>query len=147
MKKLLVILVCFLFVSCSGQDHIELKRNSGGLFEIECTLNGKVTVPFYADTGASETVISRDVFMTLVKTGTVVREDMLPSRTYTLADGSQVTSFRFILHEIKIGNRVFRNIPISIAENINAPLLLGQSTLERFGMVMIDYENNLLIYE
>lgn len=147
MKKIIVYLIFLCCISCNSQEHTDLKRNEGGLFEIECTLNNKVFIPFYLDMGASETVIPYHVFLTLVKSGTVVREDMLPSRNYILADGSSITSYRFLLCELKIGTKTFYDIPVSIAENNSAPCLIGQSTLERFGVIMIDYENNLLIYE
>lgn len=149
MKKYLIILVAFLLTSCEGtsQEMINLRREKGGLFEVECTMNDRVTVPFYIDSGCSESTVPIHIYVTLFKAGTINEGDVLPNRTFTLADGSTVEKHRFLLRKIKIGDKIFYNIPISITENVNAPLLLGQDVLSRFGMILLDYENNLLIYE
>jgi aspartyl protease family protein len=43
---------------------------------------------------------------------------------------------------VTIGSRTIYNVQASIVDNDRAPLLLGQSALERFGTVTIDYNNN-----
>lgn len=147
-RKYLIILAALLLISCESrsQESIELCRNSGGLFEIECTMNDRITIPFYIDSGCSESTIPVHIFITLYKAGTITEADRLPSRIFTLADGSTTEKHRFVLRKIKVGDKVFYNIPISITENVNAPLLLGQDVLSRFGMILLDYENNLLIH-
>lgn len=148
MKKYLIILIALVLISCDGksQESIEMRRNNGGLFEIECTMNNRVTVPFFLDSGCSESTIPVHIFVTLYKAGTVTQDDLLPNRTFTLADGSTVEKHRFMLKKIKIGEKTFYNIPVSISDNVNSPLLLGQDVLSRFGVILLDYENNLLIY-
>ena len=49
------------------------------------------------------------------------------------------------LHEVKIGDAVLRNVDASVVKNQQAPLLLGQSVMERFGTITIDNQNNKLI--
>jgi len=49
------------------------------------------------------------------------------------------------LREIKIGDSVLHNVEASVTHNQQAPLLLGQSVLERFGTVTIDNINSKLI--
>ena len=49
------------------------------------------------------------------------------------------------LREIKIGDSVLRNVEASVTHNQQAPLLLGQSVLERFGTITIDNINSRLI--
>lgn len=147
MKKLLLILIILAQLSCNSQETVQLEKNSGGLFVTEITLNGKVSVKALVDTGCSELSIPAHVFYTLVNSGTVCKEDQLPSRTYILADGSEVVNSRFLLREIKIGTRTFNNISVSITQNPNASILIGQNVLSKFGVIMFDYENNLMIFE
>ena len=49
------------------------------------------------------------------------------------------------LREIKVGDAILKNVEASVAHNQKAPLLLGQSVLERFGTITIDNKNSKLI--
>ena len=49
------------------------------------------------------------------------------------------------LPEVKVGDVVLKNIEASVSHSQQAPLLLGQSVLERFGTVTIDNINSKLI--
>ena len=49
------------------------------------------------------------------------------------------------LREIKIGDAVLHNVDASVVKSQKAPLLLGQSAMERFGTITIDNQNNKLI--
>jgi aspartyl protease family protein len=45
------------------------------------------------------------------------------------------------LKEVKLGDAVLKNVQASVVHNQKAPLLLGQSVLERFGKITIDNVN------
>lgn len=49
------------------------------------------------------------------------------------------------LKEIKIGDAVLRNVEASVVHSQQAPLLLGQTVLERFGTITIDNINSKLV--
>ena len=49
------------------------------------------------------------------------------------------------LKEVKIGEATLKNIEASVVHNQKAPLLLGQSALEKFGTITIDNVNTKLI--
>ena len=59
---------------------------------------------------------------------------------HKLADGAVVR-----IKEVKVGDCILKNIEASVIKNQKAPLLLGQSVLERFGSITIDNQNNKLI--
>jgi hypothetical protein len=101
-----------------AQEKIPLAKVSG-VYTLPVTVNGVLALHFILDTGASEVVIPADVALTLVRTGTIQDSDFLPGADYTLADGSVVSSPRFIL--------------------------IGQNVLERFGAWGIDNKNKVLI--
>jgi len=121
-------------------------RKSGGVYEVPVTINNSLHIHFILDSGAAEVFISPDVATTLLRTGTLGPEDVLPSRTYRLADGSLTESRRFMIKELKIGDRIIKNVECSVAENQSAPMLLGQSALEKLGDYSIDYTNQVLIF-
>ena len=90
---------------------------------------------------------SKDVALTLLRTGTIKDGDWLPGKTYSFADGSSAHSKRFLLETVKVGGKTFTSVPCAISDNLSAPMLLGQSVLERLGRYSIDYEHGILVFE
>jgi uncharacterized protein (TIGR02145 family) len=124
---------------------IYLKR-AGGVYEVPVELNGVLKIDFVFDSGASEVSISPDVAMTLMRAKTIKESDWLPGQYYTFADGSSAKSVRFKLSSVKIGNKIIYDVNCSISNSIEAPMLLGQSALKKFGKYTFDYENEKLIF-
>lgn len=145
LKKSFILFLFFfgIFSSpCLGEE-IPLIRE-GGVFLIPVEINGVLTLPFILDTGAAEVSIPADVVMTLVRTGTLSTEDFLEGKNYVLADGAKVRSPRFMIHQMKLGNRVIRNIPASVSD-VEGQLLVGQNLLEKFGTYTLDHRRQVLI--
>jgi aspartyl protease family protein len=42
---------------------------------------------------------------------------------------------------------ILDNVKATVVDNVNAPLLLGQTVLERFGKIEIDNGNNEIIFK
>lgn len=122
-------------------------KKTGGVYEIPITINGALKINFIFDAGAADVSISSDVALTLIRTGTVKNEDFIGTETYKFADGSTAKSRVFIIKEIELGNKKVFNVKASISNSLTAPLLLGQSVLNRFGRVTIDYKNQVIIFE
>jgi aspartyl protease family protein len=118
------------------------KRN--GVYYVPVTMNG-LTLDFIFDTGAADILISFAEFATLLRQGKISESDMLGTEIYMDASGNVSESQQFIIRELRLGDRVIYNVKASISESLDAPLLLGQSALERFGTVEIDYEKNQVI--
>ena len=121
---------------------IHMVSNDSGTFEIPATINDVLKIYFIMDTGASDTQISADVALTLIRTKSIKNEDWLEGKYYQFADGSYAKSSRFIIHTLKIGNIELTNVEASISSSLNAPLLLGQNTLKKLGVIQLDYVNN-----
>ncbi len=47
-----------------------------------------------------------------------------------------------MLRSVQIGDITLENVEATVVDNINAPLLLGQTALAKFGKVTIDYNSN-----
>jgi aspartyl protease family protein len=128
-------------------NSVKLVRVNAGVYEIPVELNGVLKINFIFDSGASDVSISPDVALTLIRTGTIKDDDFIGTQTYSFADGSTATSRVFILKQIKIGNTYYKNIRASISNSIDAPMLLGQSVLQRIGKFTIDNNTNTLIIQ
>ena len=129
------------------QNIVKMTKSQSGVFEVPVELNKVLKISFIFDSGASDVSVSPDVALTLIRTGTVEQTDFIGSQVYSFADGSTATSEVFILKEIKIGSHIIKNVRASISNSINAPMLLGQSVLQRLGKFSIDNNNHTLIIE
>ena len=77
--------------------------------------------PDKLDSGASDVSLPADVFLTLLRTGTVTEDDYVGSGQYRLADGSTVQSDKFFIHELRVGNHSLQHIVASIAKEMIIP--------------------------
>jgi aspartyl protease family protein len=128
----------------SGTITIPMTRN-GSTFTIPVILNDALKIDMLFDSGAADCSLSSDVFRTLVRTGTIKEHDVLGEQTYILADGSEVVETQVNLSSIEIGGQVLTNVRASVSKSLDAPLLLGQSVMLKFGTITMDYNNNQVI--
>ena len=115
-----------------------------GVYEVACIIN-TLPLKFILDTGASSVSISSVEAAFMLKNGYLKDGDILGQEYFRTATGEIHEGTVIRLREIRIGNAVLRNINASVVHNQQAPLLLGQSVLERFGIITIDNINSKLI--
>jgi hypothetical protein len=125
------------------QQTIKMER-SGGVFYVPVRFNDIITLNAMVDSGASDVSVPADIVLTLMRTGTIKREDFLGTQTYVLADGSKVPSQQFRIRSLKVGNKTIEYVVASIA-SVNATILLGQSFLSKFKSWSVDNEQHTLI--
>ena len=58
------------------------------IFLVSVVINGELTLKFTIDSGASDVSIPADVVLTLLRTGTLTKDDFVGTQSYRLADGS-----------------------------------------------------------
>lgn len=121
-------------------------ENSNGVKYVWIEING-LKLKFIFDTGASSICISSAEATVLYRQGTLLKEDILDIQYFQDATGKVSAGTRINLRTVKIGNRVLQNIEATVIDNNEAPLLLGQSALEKFGKISIDNKNNVIIFE
>lgn len=118
----------------------------GGVYTVPCKING-VEMEFIFDTGASDITMSLTEAVFLLKQGKLTKIDFVGAEQYMIADGSIHEGMVVNLKTVEIGNRKLINVRASIVDNTDAPLLLGQSALSRFGKISIDYSSNKIFFE
>lgn len=123
-----------------GKNVIKMKM-SGGVYLIPAVVNGS-NMDFIFDTGASDITISQVEALFLYRQGTLTEDDFIGVQQYQIADGSISEGSIINLKTVQIGNKVLHNVKASIIHNTSAPLLLGQSALNQFGLIIIDYKKN-----
>ena len=122
---------------------VAIKRNPGGTFEIPCDING-LALQMIFDTGASDVTISSVEANFMLKNGYLSEKDIKGKKYYQIANG-QLSEGTTITLRVKIGDAVLHNVDASVVKSQKAPLLLGQSVMERFGTITIDNQNNKII--
>jgi aspartyl protease family protein len=121
-------------------------RKESGVYQIPVTVDG-VELYFIFDTGSTYISISETEADFLYKQGKLSDEDIVGNQQFTDANGDISEGTVIILREVIIGNRVLRNISASVVHNQQAPLLFGQSALEKFGKISIDYNKEEIVFE
>jgi clan AA aspartic protease (TIGR02281 family) len=122
---------------------IAMTRKPGGTFEIPCDING-LPLQMIFDTGASDVTISSVEANFMLKNGYLSEKDVKGKKYYQIANGQISEGTVITLREVKVGDAVLKNVDASVVKSQKAPLLLGQSAMERFGTITIDNINNKL---
>ena len=125
-------------------SEVDLKKMYGGTYEVACSVNG-LPLKMIFDTGASDVTISSVEANFMIKNGYLSDEDVKGKRNYMTASGEIHEGTILRLKEVKLGDAVLKNIEASVVHSQKAPLLLGQSVLEKFGTITIDNVNSKLL--
>ena len=116
---------------------------AGGVTKVDCTIN-ELPLSFIFDTGASDVTISQVEANFMYKNGYLSNKDVVGKQRYQTADGSISVGTTIILKEVQFAGLVLKNVRASVVKSQNAPLLLGQSVLQRLGKIEIDNSQRIL---
>lgn len=128
-----------------SEVRIKMEKESG-VYKIPITING-TQMYFIFDTGAGMISISNVEATFLYKQGRLTDDDIIGKANFMDANGDISEGTIILLKEVTIGSKTIYNIEASVVDNARAPLLFGQSALEKFGKVSIDYNNNEITFE
>lgn len=131
--------------SFHGKTIVKMEK-VGGVYQIPVEVNG-IKMSFIFDTGASIISISQTEAIFLYKQGKLTRDDIKGTANFSDANGDISEGTIISLKSVKIGNRVLNNIDASVVNNLTAPLLFGQSALEKFGEISIDNNRGEVTFE
>ncbi|MDZ4786186.1 MAG: retropepsin-like aspartic protease [bacterium] len=121
-------------------------QKANGVYHIPFEING-IPMYFIFDTGAGLISISETEAIFLYKQGRLSDDDFQGTMNFIDANGD-ISEGTILNHEsVKIGNTTLNNIQGSVVHNLEAPLLFGQSALEKFGKVSIDYQREEISFE
>ncbi len=145
MIKLSSAAVLGILLSCGAAyaDSIPLIHTQGTL-QVPVVINGKISLNFTIDSGATDVSIPATVFSSLTRDGIVSSQDLLDKRVYKLADGSAELSQRFRIRSLRVGNLEVQDVIASVGDS-GGLLLLGQSFLSRLKSWSIDNERQTLL--
>jgi aspartyl protease family protein len=122
---------------------VHMEKSESGVYLVPITVNG-MNLKFIFDTGASSICISQAEAVVMVKQGSITQNDIVGQQQMQDATGGVSAGTVIRLHSVEIGGIELRNVEAIVVDNIDAPLLLGQTALSKFGKISIDYDNLIL---
>ncbi len=145
MKKFLVFIIYTAFsISVFCQTVVKMEKKDG-VYYVPCKVNS-LPLKFIFDTGASDVSISLIEAVFMYKNDFLKKEDFLQTEQYKLANGEIEEGTKVIIRKLEIGDIIIPNVEATIIHNALSPLLLGQSLLQKFGKVSIDYESSTISF-
>ena len=122
---------------------IKLTKTPDGTYKIPCKVNG-LELDFIFDTGASIVSLSLTEARYMYKHGYLIDSDFIGTEYFSTADGSITEGMVIKIRKLEFEGMVLTDIDATIINNLNAPILLGQSALSKLGKIQIDYDKNTL---
>lgn len=132
MKQLLIILLySFAFSSIFAQESTKMTKK-GGVLYVPCEING-LRLDLIFDTGATDVQISAAEALFMLKNGYLDQDDFGENSKYQIANGKIEENMTINIKSMKIGQRYIFDVKACISPDLSAPLLLGQSAIEKLG--------------
>jgi len=125
-----------------GHTKVRMEK-AGGVYLVPIKVNG-LDLKFIFDTGASSICLSSAEALVMLRQGQITQDDLVGQQQFQDATGGISVGTIIRLHTVEIGGIILRNVEANVVDNIQAPLLLGQTALSKFGKVTIDYNNNII---
>lgn len=133
MRQIIFCVCIFINIISNAQNVITMKYTNG-IFQVPCVVNG-IPLSFIFDTGASQVTLSITEAINMLKSGHLSRYNIWGASYSQIANGDITENTEIILDSIRIGDHVIYNIKASIVHNSKAPLLLGQSAIQKLGKI------------
>ena len=115
----------------------------GNMCMVKCTINN-LPLHFIFDTGASSISMSDVEATFMMKNGYLSSKDVVGKQHFLTADGSVSEGTVLNLRNVNFGGLNLDNIQASVVKNQRAPLLLGQTVMQKLGRIEIDNERRVL---
>lgn len=138
-------ILCAIFTTSAFCQTVVKMEKEDGVYYVPCKVNG-LSLKFIFDTGASNVSISLIEAVFMYKNGYLKKNDFFETEEYKLASGEIEEGTKVIIKKLEIGDMIIPNVEATVIHSALSPLLLGQSLLQKFGKVSIDYESSTISF-
>lgn len=123
-------------------------REENGIKYIPVTVNGSEFEMVF-DPGCSTTQLSRTEADNLIANGSIGNDDFIGKAYGQLADGSRTDVESVVnLSEVVVGGRIrLTNVEATISSSYSAPLIIGNSVLDRLAAITIDNQTKTINFQ
>jgi len=145
MKKSLGIIFITLFTVTFLHAQVRIKmEKENGIYTTPCKVNG-LQLRFIFDTGASNVSISLSEAIFMLKNGYLADTDLHGSTYSQIANGDIIENTSINIRELEIGGIKLFNVSAIIVHELSAPLLLGQSAIQKLGKIQLEGDELVII--
>lgn len=138
MKKIIFTSIILILIATAVKSQVRIKMQKyGGVYTTPCLVNG-LRLRFIFDTGASNVSLSLSEAIFMLKNGYLDEKDLHGSSYSQIANGNIVENTTVNLKELEIGGIKIYNVDATIIHELSAPLLLGQSAIQKLGKIQIE---------
>lgn len=136
--KSIIITALLMFASnmTIAQVTITMEQD-GGVYKVPCVVNG-AKMKFIFDTGAATVCLSESMAEYLMDNDYISKDDIMGLGTSQVADGRIVDHVKINLRDIEIAGLHLQDVEAVVVEGQRAPLLLGQTAIQKLGRVSIE---------
>lgn len=137
MKIIFSILVYIIAWSCPANSQtVVIMEKVGGVYTVPCAINGLKTKMVF-DTGASNVSLSLNFANKLYRSGQLQSKDFKGLGKSLTASGHIIENMSLNIRSLTIAGITLKNVDAIIIKAQNAPLLLGQSAIQRLGKITL----------
>lgn len=132
--KVIITMLVLAITACTplkAQTVVKMQRE-GGVYTVPCKVNG-LALRFIFDTGASSVCISATEAVFMRKNGYLSDDDIIGRNYSKVANGDIVEGVTINLRRVEIGGLLLTNV--------SAPLLFGQTAIQKLGPIKLDGDN------
>lgn len=141
-KLVICIAIISPFVSYS-QTRIKMDKMDG-VYTVPCVING-LKMRFIFDTGASNVSIAMSEARFMLRNGYLNKEDILGTGKSVIANGEIIENSTINIRELEIAGIKMYNIQAIVVHEMEAPLLLGQSAIQKLGTIQLDGDEMIIL--
>ena len=119
-------------------------QQEDGVYRVPCKINGaKMKLVF--DTGASSVSLSLSMAQYLYDNEFITDSDIVEQGQSQTADGRIVDHLEINIKDFEIGGMHIENVSATVIAAQTAPLLMGQSAIQKLGRIQIEGSNLILL--
>ena len=137
MKRIFFFISCVLLCFNTWSQVTITMEKKGDVYYVPGEING-LPLNFIFDTGASNVYISLTEALFMLKNGYLSEKDFGKTSYSQIANGDIVENTEVNLKEVKVGPVTINNVKAMVSNTISAPLLLGQSAIQKLGPIQLD---------
>jgi predicted aspartyl protease len=128
------------------ENVVTYRSGEQGEIFVPCILNGYNLI-FTLDTRDRTALrISLEQALRLLTEGAINRNDFEGDAERILGDGSIADRAVFNIRELRIGDKMLKDLKVTVFHRQTEPLIIGENILKEFGALSIDKEKRQIIY-
>lgn len=121
---------------------IPIKQLNDGIFRIDVSFEGQLTIPMIFDTGADILLLSKEHFLSLLSEGKI-QKIVSKNASFKDASGNSNEAVIYLISKITVGKYVLKDVVCGVNKSAtSSPNLFGMSAISKLGKkISLNFSN------